>query len=115
MGDRVSVSFRNGDEESVVLFSHWGGMAFVECAKDYVRRLKPEAEKAGMTWPLYRLEPCTVMVDFLRELTAGMARVQSNYYLCRSPQDGDNSDNGHFSIDLQTGEASRVEEEEGHE
>jgi hypothetical protein len=110
MGDRVSVSFKKGDEESVVLFSHWGGKTLVAVAKGYVRELNTEAQQAGMTWPLYRLEPQTVMVDFIRMLTEGVSRVQSDYCLCRSPQDGDNSDNGHFVVDLQTGEATRVDE-----
>lgn len=100
MGDRVSVSFRKADEESVVLFSHWGGKTFVAVARGYVRELKTEARRTGMTWPLFRLEPSTVMVDFIRMLTEGVGRVQSDYYLGRTPQDGDNSDNGHFVIDL---------------
>ncbi len=100
MGDRVSVSFRKGGEESVVLFSHWGGMTLVAVAKGYARELKAEAQKAGLTWPLYRLEPSIVMVDFIRMLTEGVGRVTSDYYLGRSEADGDNSDNGHFVIDL---------------
>ena len=100
MGDRVSISFRKGEEESVVLFSHWGGKAFVAVARGYVRELKTEAQRAGMTWPLFRLEPQTVMVDFIRTLTSGVSRVQSDYYLGKNKEDGDNSDNGHFVIDL---------------
>jgi hypothetical protein len=100
MGDRVSISFRKGEQESVVLFSHWGGMTLVAVARGYVRELKTEAQRAGMTWPLFRLEPQTVMVDFIRMLTAGVSRVQSDYYLEKDKEDGDNSDNGHFVIDL---------------
>ena len=105
MGDRVSIQFikGNGDylNESPVLFSHWGGMDFVRLAKEYVLELKEEAEKKkGMTYPLYRLEPQTVLVDFIRMLTKGQKRVESNFYLGVSSQDGDNSDNGHWVIDL---------------
>jgi hypothetical protein len=100
MGDRVSISFRKGDQESVVLFSHWGGKTLVAVARGYVRELKTEAQRAGMTWPLFRLEPQTVMVDFIRMLTEGVSRVQSDYYLEKYKEDGDNSDNGHFVIDL---------------
>lgn len=39
MGDRVSVSFVNGDDESVALFSHWGGMDFVKQARAYAQEL----------------------------------------------------------------------------
>jgi hypothetical protein len=101
MGDRVSISFRKGEEESVVLFSHWGGKTFVAVARGYIRELKTEAQRAGGTFPLFRLEPSTVMVDFIRMLTEGVGRVQGDYYLGRSPEDGDNSDNGHFVIDLE--------------
>jgi len=100
MGDRVSISFKKGEEESVVLFSHWGGMRFVAVARGYVRELKTEAQRAGMTWPLFRLEPGTVMVDFIRMLTEGVTRVQSDYYLGKDQAAGGNSDNGHFAIDL---------------
>jgi hypothetical protein len=100
MGDRVSVSFRKGEEESVVLFSQWGGEVLVAVARGYVRELKAEAQRVGMTWPLFRLEPQTVMVDFIRMLTAGVTRVQSDYYLGKDKEDGDNSDNGHFVVDL---------------
>ena len=100
MGDRVSISFRKGEEESVVLFSHWGGKMFVAVARGYVREIKDEALRVGSTWPLFRLEPSTVMVDFIRMLTAGVERVQSDYYLGKDKNDGDNSDNGHFIIDL---------------
>jgi hypothetical protein len=100
MGDRVSVSFRKGKEESVVLFSHWGGRMFVAVARGYVRELKDEAQREGSTFPLYRLEPDTVMVDFIRSLTQGVTRITHDYYLGRTKDDGDNSDNGHFVIDL---------------
>jgi hypothetical protein len=33
-------------------------------------------------------------------LTEGVSRVQSDYYLEKDKEDGDNSDNGHFVIDL---------------
>ena len=93
MGNRVSISFRNREEESVTLFSHWGGMGFVHAAEDYVNILR--SERSGAMYPLDRLEPSTVMVDFIRHLTTGAERVESDLYLGRSPQDGDNSDNGH--------------------
>ena len=45
MGDRVSIAFKNGQETSVTLFHHWGGMEFVEKARDYVEDLKKEVKK----------------------------------------------------------------------
>ena len=99
MGDRVSVSFKNKGEESVVLFDHWGGREFAEKAADYAERLKEEVGNKE-TQPLDRLEPNTVMVDFIREVTKDMERVVSGLYLGATPDDGDSSDNGHFTIDV---------------
>jgi len=115
MGDRVSISFSNrygyGDsvagedasklerDESPVLFCHWGGMDFVNEAYAYARQLKKEF-KGIATYPLGRLEPGTVMVDFIRHITKGMPRVEHNLYLGCTAEDGDNSDNGHFTIEL---------------
>ena len=102
MGDRVSIQFVNGKEKSVVLFSHWGGVGFVKEARTYAKELKAwakkEEESCGM--PLNRFEPRTVMVDFIRHITKGMPRVESDLYLGINANDGDNSDNGHFVIDL---------------
>ncbi len=102
MGDRISISFVRGDEESVALFSHWGGEAFAEIAKDYVLALKGEISKLEhpTSEPLYRLEPSTVMADFIRHITIGMPRVTSDIYLGKDEQDGDNGDNGHYRIVL---------------
>lgn len=45
-----------------------------------------------------RFESDVVMVDFIRYLTKDLPRVDSNY---RLTNEGDNSDNGHFSIDIE--------------
>lgn len=64
MGDRVSISFKNKDEESVALFSHWGGMAFVQKAREYVAVLQAERGKDSLFSPLDRLEPSTIVAGF---------------------------------------------------
>ena len=122
MGDRVSISFSKAWEgsklrdESPVLFSHCGGKDFVNDAYDYVRKLKKELEGRSCN-PLERLEPGTVMVDFIRHITSRVVnyqlnnpkqkeyyphpdRIMSNYYLGKTDEDGDNSDNGHHEIKL---------------
>lgn len=103
MGDRVSIQFVKGHETSVVLFSHWGGMNFPERAVKYVKELKKDF--AGKScYPLERLEPETVMVDFIREIAHEEKRIMSDLYLGKDPRDGDNSDNGNWLIDLDTAE-----------
>jgi hypothetical protein len=108
MGDRVSIQFQNGDDKSVVLFSHWGGMQEVALAKQYVKELKYEFKGSTM-WPLERMETGTVMIDYIVRYVSKMVQknghIMSSYYLAASPAEGDNSDNGHWIIDLQTGEA----------
>ena len=44
------------------------------------------------------------MVDFIRHITKGMKKVDSDLYLGKDYNDGDNSDNGHFSIDTKSGD-----------
>ena len=46
MGDRVSISFKDEDEDSVCLFHHWGGVEFPKYAFDWFKGLK---EKTGKT------------------------------------------------------------------
>jgi hypothetical protein len=99
MGDRVSICFNKDGEQSVTLFSHWRGKDLVKEANKYVKMLKEETTDNNVG-PLKSLEPCTVMVDFIRHLTSKMVRVDSDLYLGRDELDGDNSDNGHFEIKL---------------
>ena len=98
MGDRASISFRNGDQESVAFFSHWDGTDLFEAARGFAAKLKQEAKKQGGMDPLYRLEPATVMTEFIRTYCTQV--VTGNYYLGKDGDDGDNSDNGHRIIDL---------------
>jgi hypothetical protein len=105
MGDRVSIQFVNGEEKSPFLFSHWGGMDFVAKARHYVRRLKQNAKKEGEGEPLFRLEPGTVMIDFIREIAREQGvdnPITHDFYLTRNENEGDNSNNGNWEIDLGT-------------
>ena len=47
-----------------------------------------------------RWNPPPWMVDFIRWLTEGQSRVTDDLYLRATPNDGDNSDNGHWIVDL---------------
>ena len=98
MGARISVAFKKGDKKSVALFSHWGGEEFADTAREYVSELK--AERKGQMMPIDRLEPETVMVDFVRYLTKDLERVEGNLYLGKDASDGDNGDYGHHDIEL---------------
>jgi hypothetical protein len=103
MGDRVSIQFMNGDDLSPCLFSHWRGKSFVKSAIKYLEQLKKEIGIGHVT-PLDRLEVGTVMLDFIRSLVEHEpnTRIDSDLYIEKEMTDGDNSDNGHFRIDVMT-------------
>lgn len=105
MGARTSIQFKNKEEKSVILFSHWGGEEFKRQAELYVIELKNDifnTKKNLMlkNMPLGRLEPNTVMVDFIRDVTRELDRVDGDLYLGATENDGDNSDYGHHIINL---------------
>jgi len=99
MGARTSISFKNGKEESITLFSHWGGDEFPMKAIRYAEKLM-KAKKGKQFSPIDRLEPNTVMVDFIREITKNLEEVDGDLYLGKDQYDGDNSDYGHHIIKL---------------
>ena len=95
MGDRASISFvdynKDGTiwDESVSLFSHWGGFDFVTKASEFAKVLKDD-------------EPCFAMVEFIRSLPKDYS-----VYLGKNDKSGDNSDNGHWYIEVITGIVKR--------
>jgi len=115
MGDRVSIQFvRPGrpQQRSVVLFSHWGGLGLVDEAYEYAEGLAKLVGDNHMK-PLDRLEPDTVMVDFILQVGPRVAEtgewkhtahlqghIAGNLYLKSTDTEGDNSDNGHWLIPL---------------
>ena len=118
MGDRVSISFVNeidyingkAREESVPLFNHWGGSDFPKYALNWVKKLKREVLKRrpNISTPYTRLDPQNVMVLFIADLQkdkqfadyTNKERITHSIYLGKDTNDGDNSDNGHFVIDI---------------
>lgn len=105
MGNRVSIRFtNNGEIDAPVIFSHWGGMDFVEAAVRYSQGLI--AERKGHMMPLDRLEPRTVTIDFIYNIDKYYPvmskdhRIDGDLYIGLDERDGDNGDNGHFNIDL---------------
>jgi hypothetical protein len=100
MPNSVSIQFAYRGGVSAVLFSHWGGIEFVEEANEYARCLIDEAAELGDEDPLYRLEPKTVIVDFIRHVTRDLDRVVHDLYLGVSEKDGDNGTWGHHVVRL---------------
>ena len=100
MGERVSISFKNGDKESVTLFNRWEGRDFLRKARKYTKNLKKDFQVMETTTPLSKLDPNTVMVDFLREITKDVKRNESTLYLGIRPEDNDTSIYENFVIML---------------
>jgi len=103
MGNRISISFKNGNDESVYLFSHWDGMDFKKDALKFVDELYKSINtecNGAVSNPISRLEPNTVMINFINwKFPKGL--IKGNYYLGKDEEDGDNSDNGHFAIKVE--------------
>jgi hypothetical protein len=114
MGDRISIQYKNGDEKSVILFSHWQGKSLKEkVLEHYQKVVKPLHDQNGGSVPLSRMEPCTVIVDFIRFLVSKdpFKPIEGDLYLVGDINDGDNSDNGHYLFDLKTGKFTHIKGE----
>jgi hypothetical protein len=129
MGDRVSVSFKQNvkmynakkqkeqeyREESPALFHHWGGTELPKVAFEWFKKVKIAASKIGGSDPFTRLEPRNLMVQLIGTLarekwdqySTGTGKhdtwMTHSMYLGKDGNDGDNSDNGHYTIDVDTG------------
>ena len=106
MGDRISIQFVNNNDKSVVFFDHWAGRSLLEEAKDYLVELNAESPDGRISMPLDRREPSVVMIDFIawraskHGFNPPLRRIRSSWYLGVDENDGDNSDNGHYLIDV---------------
>ena len=106
MGDRISIQFVNEDDKSVVFFDHWAGKGLIEEAHDYLIELNAESSDGRISMPLDRREPSVVMIDFIawraskHGFNPPLRRIRSSWYLGVDENDGDNSDNGHYLIDV---------------
>lgn len=108
MGDRVSIRFTKGyNTDAPVIFSHWGGVGFVNAAISYAKDLVDENLAIRTLTPLDRLEPRTVTCDFIFNIgkyyyldSSHTHRIDGDIYLGKDEYDGDNSENGHFNIEL---------------
>lgn len=105
MGDRISISFKKGEDESIALFSHWRGRSLLDEVQEYLDQLETtlKKRKSNICSPIDRMEPDTVIIDFIRWLTKGDDIISGDLYLGKDGTEGDNSDNGHFVFNLDSG------------
>ena len=110
-------------DESPALFHHWGGTDLPKVAFKWFKKVKAETKAMGQrSDPFTRLEPRNLMVQLIGTLarekwdqyTTGLTKDKKgitkhdtwmtySMYLGKDGQDGDNSDNGHYTIDVDTG------------
>ena len=74
MGDRVSISFKdNDDDESIVLFHHWGGVDFPKLALEWFKIFKKDINstaKKNYSNPTTRFEARNIMAQFVGYLSS---------------------------------------------
>jgi len=108
-------------EESPALFHHWGGTELPKVAFEWFKNVKEEIKtiKSIGSDPFTRLEPRNLMVQLIGALarekwdqyTTGLTKdkkgvtkhstwMTHSMYLGKDGKDGDNSDNGHYTIDV---------------
>lgn len=106
-------------DESPALFHHWGGTELPKVAFEWFKKVKTEAKELGGSDPFTRLEPSNLMVQLIGTLarekwdqyTTGLTKdkkgitkhstwMTHSLYLGKDGTDGDNSDNGHYTIDV---------------
>ena len=107
-------------DESPALFHHWGGTELPKVAFKWFKKVKAETKAMGQrSDPFTRLEPRNLMVQLIGTLarekwdqyTTGLTKYKKgitkhdtwmtySMYLGKDGTDGDNSDNGHYTIDV---------------
>ena len=107
-------------DESPALFHHWGGTELPKVAFKWFKKVKAETKAMGQrSDPFTRLEPRNLMVQLIGTLarekwdqyTTGLTKDKKgitkhdtwmtySMYLGKDGTDGDNSDNGHYTIDV---------------
>ena len=105
-------------EESPALFHHWGGTELPKVAFRWFKKVREDTE-GKRSDPFTRLEPRNLMVQLIGTLARekwdqyslgsifnekGITKhdtwMTHSIYLGKDSQDGDNSDNGHYTIDV---------------
>jgi len=107
-------------EESPALFHHWGGTTFPKFAFDWFKSIKKKYGNGGGD-PFTRMEPRNLMVQLIahlrnhadlrydsfnkktKDFDTDDELLSYSIYLGKDGNDGDNSDNGHYTIDVDTG------------
>jgi len=118
MSDSVSISFVREPkkdimgaierEESVTIYTTWGGKALVNIASDFIDSLGEQMSGD----PLMRREPDALVGPFINMLSDDVAICMR---VLPTEDRIKNTVNGHWQIDVYTGKAKKIMEAEKHE
>jgi len=105
MGNRGSITIKG--EKLPILFCHWCGdkKQLQKLANTVLKRMVSEDPRVST--PYSRKDPPFVMAALIAE---AVNQLDDSAYVGLTPMDGDNSDNGHFVLDLKTGKVERAKE-----
>ena len=132
MGDRVSISFKDKDnDESIAIFHHWGGTQFPKVALEWFKEFKEGVNltaKKNCSDPITRFDSNNMAVQFISWLGKNghyrqcsgfdknengksvfdkplynQDQISHSLYFGKDKNDGDNSDNGHYVINTRDG------------
>ena len=132
MGDRVSISFKDKDnDESIAIFHHWGGTEFPKVALEWFKAFQKDVNltaKENCSDPITRFDSDNMAVQFISWLgknghyrqCSGFEKsengtsvydkplynddqISHSLYFGKDKNDGDNSDNGHYVINTHDG------------
>ena len=91
MGDRISVQFKDvGGDNSVVIFSHWGGQEFLKFSKDFIEDMRSN----NSLWQRSSGEVAAVFI-------AQCWKEGHEVYVEKDVFSGDNSDNGNYLYNIE--------------
>jgi hypothetical protein len=110
MGDRISISFKDSNENSIVFCDHWGGRHLINDVNEFIKTMDLKYPRTHST-PQTRREPSWMMPLFV----AFYYRKYPNgeeVYLVQDEGQCDNSDRGHFTYDFDKNQWDRELESE---
>ena len=103
MGNRVSLHFVNGEEKSVILYSHHMSETVLDAAMDFMLHVRQIHENDGNATPISRCEPDAIIAAFLLSLGRQKKLQGSSYRLLPYTEENMNLDDaGHWEFNLQS-------------
>lgn len=98
MGDRICLTFTDGEEKSPTLYAHWDGYDLIESARDFYITFHDEI----------RDEPSNFMFNFVAFISNGNVQDGGYYLYPDENKSCSPDDNGFWMMDTTSGEVWKV-------